>query len=478
MVLGLVMALSIAVDQATKQIATATLKFEPARSYLGDLFRLQYSENPGAFLSLGASLPDDTRAALFMGGVGVLLAAMLAFAILFRRLRPMALVALALFLGGGFSNWFDRLAYGNVVVDFMNAGIGPVRTGIFNVADLFVVGGAVLLFISEWLAGHAEGAYGMRESRPVPPEPTGNPGMGEQSRRGAAEWKDPSAFEKVYLSGEGAWDRHQDDDAPNGLRPHTLERTHANMAPKTLPLTREQIAHITERYPTPFHIYDEKAIRENARRLKQAFEGVDGFKEYFAVKALPNPFIMKILSEEGFGADCSSLPELLLSERVGIVGEDIMFTSNDTPEGEFVKAKALGAIINLDDISHISFLEQAAGMPELICLRYNPGPLKQGNAIIGKPEEAKYGFTREQLFEGYRMAMEKGAKRFGLHTMVASNELDYKYFIETAALLFDLVVEINRELGIRIEFVNIGGGIGIPYRPEQEPVSFEKVAGA
>ncbi len=248
------------------------------------------------------------------------------------------------------------------------------------------------------------------------------------------------------------------------------------MASKTLPFNKDLIYRLTREYPTPFHIYDEGAIKANARRLKAAFRDVHGFKEFFAVKALPNPFIVKILKEEGFGADCSSLPELMLAEETGIVGENIMFSSNDTPAGEFVKARELGAIINLDDISHIPFLEKTAGMPELICFRYNPGPLKKGNAIIGHPEEAKYGFTREQLFEGYKIVKEKGVKRFGLHTMVASNELDYRYFIETAVLLFDLVVEINRSLGIRFEFVNIGGGIGIPYRPEQEAVSFEKIA--
>jgi diaminopimelate decarboxylase len=249
-----------------------------------------------------------------------------------------------------------------------------------------------------------------------------------------------------------------------------------SMASKTLPFTKEQIAGILERYPTPFHIYDEAAIRANARRLKAAFAGFDGFKEYFAVKALPNPFILKLLKEEGFGTDCSSLPELLLSERVGILGEEIMFSSNDTPPEEFVKARELGAIINLDDISHIPFLERHAGIPELICFRYNPGHLKKGNAIIGHPGEAKYGFTREQLFEGYRRVREKGARRFGLHTMVASNELDPNYFVETASILFDLAVEIHREMGIRLEFINIGGGIGIPYRPEQEAVSYEKIA--
>lgn len=173
--------------------------------------------------------------------------------------------------------------------------------------------------------------------------------------------------------------------------------------------------------------------------------------------------------------DCSSLPELLLSEAVGVTGEGIMFTSNDTPADEFVKAKALGAVVNLDDITHIPFLESCAGLPELVCFRYNPGPLKGGNAIIGNPEQAKYGFTREQLFEGYRLLKQKGVKRFGLHTMVASNELNPQYFIDTAEILFDLVIELSRELGITFEFVNMGGGIGIPYRPEQVAVDLERV---
>ncbi len=248
------------------------------------------------------------------------------------------------------------------------------------------------------------------------------------------------------------------------------------MASKALPFTKTQIERIIAEHPTPFHIYDEAAMRANARRLKQAFSGVHGFQEFFAVKALPNPFIVKLLKEEGFGADCSSLPELLMSEKVGITGEMIMFTSNDTPDEEFVKAKELGAVINLDDISHIAALERSAGIPELICFRYNPGPLREGNVIIGKPEEAKYGFTRAQLFEGYRIMQQKGVTRFGLHTMVASNELDYRYFIETAVMLYDLAVEINQRLGIRLEFINIGGGVGIPYRPEQEGVSYEAVA--
>ena len=245
---------------------------------------------------------------------------------------------------------------------------------------------------------------------------------------------------------------------------------------RSLPFSKEQIVEIVRHFPTPFHIYDEKGIRENARRLKTAFKSVNGFKEYFAVKALPNPFILKILKEEGFGADCSSLPELLLSEKVGLVGENIMFSSNDTPAREYRKAKELGAIINLDDISHIEFLEKHAGLPELVCCRYNPGPLRKGNVIIGHPEEAKYGFTREQLFEGYRMLKAKGVKRFGLHTMVASNELDNDYFVETARMLLDLVVDISAEVGINFDFINMGGGIGIAYKPTDKPVSYEKIA--
>ena len=245
---------------------------------------------------------------------------------------------------------------------------------------------------------------------------------------------------------------------------------------RSLPFSKEQIVEIVRHFPTPFHIYDEKGIRENACRLKTAFKSVNGFKEYFAVKALPNPFILKILKEEGFGADCSSLPELLLSEKVGLVGENIMFSSNDTPAREYRKAKELGAIINLDDISHIEFLEKHAGLPELVCCRYNPGPLRKGNVIIGHPEEAKYGFTREQLFEGYRMLKAKGVKRFGLHTMVASNELDNDYFVETARMLLDLVVDISAEVGINFDFINMGGGIGIAYKPTDKPVSYEKIA--
>jgi diaminopimelate decarboxylase len=248
------------------------------------------------------------------------------------------------------------------------------------------------------------------------------------------------------------------------------------MAEKLLPFTRDQIEAIIKTYPTPFHLYDEKAIRENARAFKEAFSWNKGFKEFFAVKATPNPYLIKILHEEGFGADCSSLPELLLAQKAGITGEEIMFTSNDTPTAEFLKAKELQAIVNLDDISHIDFLEQYAGLPSIICFRYNPGPLKKGNLIIGHPEEAKYGFTKAQLIKGYEICRDKGIKRFGIHTMVASNELDAGYFVETAEILFKLVVEISRELKIRFEFVNLGGGVGIPYHPDQDPIDLSAMS--
>ncbi len=250
------------------------------------------------------------------------------------------------------------------------------------------------------------------------------------------------------------------------------------MTDKRLPFTQAQLESIAAQVPTPFHIYDEAAMRANAQAFYAAFDWVPGgFKNFFAVKALPNPHVMEVLKAEGLGGDCSSLGELLLCEAVGITGEDIVFTSNDTPAYEYRKAAELGAIINLDDISHLDFLEKALGgkLPEMLCFRYNPGPLKAGNAIIGKPEEAKYGFTREQLFAGYRQAQAKGVTRFGLHTMVASNELNPDYFVETAQMLFDLVVELNRELGIRFEFLNLGGGIGIPYKPEQTAVDLALV---
>ena len=245
-----------------------------------------------------------------------------------------------------------------------------------------------------------------------------------------------------------------------------------------LPFNLAKIKKIIESNKTPFHIYDEKAIRDNAKQLYKAFSWIKDFKNFFAVKACPNPFLLKILKEEGMGTDCSSLPELLLSEKAGIKGENIMFSSNDTPTEEFVKAKQLGAVINLDDISHIEYLEKALNnkLPNLICFRYNPGPLKGGNAIIGKPEEAKYGLTKKQLLEGYKLLKEKGVKRFGLHTMVASNELDPNYHIDTARMLFELVVEIKKKLDINIEFINLGGGYGIPYKPEDKPIDLNVVS--
>jgi len=248
------------------------------------------------------------------------------------------------------------------------------------------------------------------------------------------------------------------------------------MAEKNLPFSKEQLENIIENHPTPFHIYDEKAIRENARKFKKAFDWNEGFKEYFAVKATPNPYLVKILREEGFGADCSSEAELELVKRVGMSGNEIMLTSNDTPASEFSKAKEMGAIIDLDDISHIEYLEKNIGLPETICMRYNPGDLKEGNLLIGHPEEAKYGFTHEQIIEGYRILKSKGVKNFGVHTMVASNELDPDYFIETAELLFNLIAEVNEKAGVVISFANLGGGIGIPYKPEQKAVDMEYVS--
>ncbi|MBI2039803.1 diaminopimelate decarboxylase [Candidatus Microgenomates bacterium] len=245
---------------------------------------------------------------------------------------------------------------------------------------------------------------------------------------------------------------------------------------KSLPFTKKQIEEIIKIYPTPFHIYDEKAIRENARKFYQAFSWIDGFKNYFAVKANPNPHILKILKKESMGTDCSSLPELILAEKVGLKGEEIMFTSNETPAKEYQYAKKLGAIINLDDISHIEFLESATGLPKLICCRYNPGPTREGNRFIGNPAEAKYGMTKEQLFKAYKILKEKGAKRFGLHTMVVSNELNPEQIIETAKMLFELVIEISQEVEIKLEFVNLGGGIGIPYKLEQEPMNLSYVS--
>ena len=258
------------------------------------------------------------------------------------------------------------------------------------------------------------------------------------------------------------------------------------MAKKYFPLTKNELDKLAQMYPTPFYIYDENGIIENAAKIKEAFSALPEYKQHFAVKALPNPYILKILSYQGMGADCSSYPELLLAEAAGIKGEDIMFTSNETPAKEYAEARRLGAVINLDDFSHIEFLEKTVGLPELISFRYNPGPLKEGNAIIGKPEEAKYGFSREQVIRGFALLKQKSGgtasagtsalRRFALHTMVASNELSVQYHIETARMLFELAVEIYAETGVRLEFVNLGGGVGIPYRLEQEPVDYRVLA--
>jgi len=231
---------------------------------------------------------------------------------------------------------------------------------------------------------------------------------------------------------------------------------------------------IVRHYGTPFHIYDEKGIRETGEKLKNAFRNIDGFREYFAVKALPNRRIQEIMYSMGFGFDCSSIPELVLARNTGARGEDIMFTSNNTSQEEFLFAeKDGGCILNLDDIS---LIPKVPTFPELICFRYNPGPRRTGNIIIGNPVEAKYGVSHDQIVDAYRQAIGRGAKRFGLHTMVASNERDYTYIVETARMLLDLVEMIQGELGIRFEFVNIGGGLGIPYRPDHHPLDLDRMS--
>ncbi len=247
------------------------------------------------------------------------------------------------------------------------------------------------------------------------------------------------------------------------------------MNEKKFPLGKEQTLELIKRWPTPFHIYDEAKIRANFRRLREAFSWAPGFREHFAVKALPNPRIVQILHEEGAGTDCSSIAELLISAAAGVKGEEIMLTSNDTPWEEFQKAIALGAVINLDDLSHLDYMAEHAGLPEVLSFRYNPGDLIEGNDIIGKPVEAKYGLTRPQMFEGYRCAQEMGVKRFGLHTMVISSELRTEAFLLTARIMFELAAELKQNLGICVEFVNLGGGFGIPYRPEENPIDYAAV---
>jgi len=235
-------------------------------------------------------------------------------------------------------------------------------------------------------------------------------------------------------------------------------------------VTKEQLDQIIQQYPTPFHLYDERGIRENARKVKQAFSWNPGFKEYFAVKATPNPYLLQLLHEEGCGCDCSSYTELMLAEACGITGSEIMFSSNATPAQDFAYARELEAIINLDDITHIEFLEKHGGIPETISCRYNPGGIFQmSNGIMDNPGDAKYGFTTEQMFEGFRILKEKGARKFGIHAFLASNTVSNDYYPNLAKALFQLAVKLQAETGAEIRFINLSGGVGIPYRPEQEP---------
>jgi diaminopimelate decarboxylase len=231
-------------------------------------------------------------------------------------------------------------------------------------------------------------------------------------------------------------------------------------------VTLEQLQEITKTYPTPFHIYDEKGIRENARRLNKAFAWNKGFKEYFAVKATPNPYIINILKEEGCGVDCSSMTELMMAEALNCKGEDIMFSSNATPAEDFIKATELNAIINLDDYTHIEFLDKIVGIPDTICCRYNPGGVfKTANGIMDNPGDAKYGFTKEQLIDGFKILKEKGAKQFGIHSFLASNTATNEYYPTLAGILFELAVELRDLTGVKIKFINLSGGVGIPYKP-------------
>ena len=235
-------------------------------------------------------------------------------------------------------------------------------------------------------------------------------------------------------------------------------------------VTLDEVKEIVKTYPTPFHIYDEKGIRENARNLKKAFSWNKGFKEYFAVKATPNPYILKILKEEGCGTDCSSLTELMMSEACGIIGENIMFSSNVTPAEEYVKARELGAIINLDDITHIDFLKECAGIPEKISCRYNPGGVfKVSNDIMDNPNDAKYGMTKAQMFEAFSRLKELGVKEFGIHSFLVSNTVTNDYYPMLATELFKLAAELKEKCGVHINFINLSGGVGVPYKPEQEP---------
>ncbi len=241
-------------------------------------------------------------------------------------------------------------------------------------------------------------------------------------------------------------------------------------------VTLEQVQEIVKTYPTPFHLYDEKGIRENARRLKAAFSWNKGFKEYFAVKATPNPYLMKILQEEGIGADCSSLTELMLSDIVGLKGHEIMFSSNVTPDEDFKKAAELGVIINFDDLTHIDHYAKLAPFQETMCCRYNPGgDFTLHNEIMDTPKDAKYGMTKEQMKEAFTKMKAHGVKHFGIHAFLASNTVDNGYYPKLAKILFELAVELSQEVGVHIAFINLSGGVGIAYRPDQTPNDIEVI---
>ena len=235
-------------------------------------------------------------------------------------------------------------------------------------------------------------------------------------------------------------------------------------------VTKEQVEKLAETYPTPFYVYDEKSIRETMRSIYKAFAWNKGYKEYFAVKATPLPGILKIMKEEGCGTDCSSYPELLISDICGFKGHDIMFSSNDTPVKDMQEAYKLGAIINLDDFTMIDFLEQVAAIPETICCRYNPGGVfALGNDIMDNPGDAKYGMTKDQLREAFKILKKKGVKHFGIHAFLASNTVSNAYYPELARQLFQLAVEMKHDTGVAVDFINLSGGVGIPYRPDQTP---------
>ena len=235
-------------------------------------------------------------------------------------------------------------------------------------------------------------------------------------------------------------------------------------------VTKSQVEEIVKTYPTPFHLYDEKGIRENAKKVKEAFAWNPGFREYFAVKATPNPYILKILQEYDMGCDCSSYTELMLAKSCGFDGKHIMFSSNDTPAEEFILAKKLGATINLDDFTHIDFLEKTAGIPEKICCRYNPGgTFSISTTIMDNPGDAKYGMTKDQIIEAYRILKDKGVKRFGMHAFLASNTVTNDYYPVLARTLFEVAVEIKEKTGVKLDFINLSGGVGVPYTPDKEP---------